>query len=314
MLLLTMYHCYKVNNSHCSIEAKRWEEVGESFLKEQMLIELKDVTVTPLSSHGKRETPIIRNVNFQLKQGEWVSLVGANGSGKSTLIRLAAGLRVDGAAGEAARYGAGGVSPRTVPVVLQQPDASLVGSTPWEDAVLMLEQHGLPAELIVPRAEAALRRIGLGERMSQPVETLSGGQKQLAAIAGCLAAHPAVLLLDEATSMLDPLASHDVLELVRSLHAGGMAVVWATQRMEELRPSDRTVVMADGAVAYDGAAEGLFARSDAPLPGGLSRGEQLGLTAPYAVRVAWELQQRGIALSRLPFDAAGLAEAVTGHG
>jgi len=278
------------------------------------LIELKDVTVTPLSSHGKRETPIIRNVNFQLKQGEWVSLVGANGSGKSTLIRLAAGLRVDGAAGEAARYGAGGVSPRTVPVVLQQPDASLVGSTPWEDAVLMLEQHGLPAELIVPRAEAALRRIGLGERMSQPVETLSGGQKQLAAIAGCLAAHPAVLLLDEATSMLDPLASHDVLELVRSLHAGGMAVVWATQRMEELRPSDRTVVMADGAVAYDGAAEGLFARSDAPLPGGLSRGEQLGLTAPYAVRVAWELQQRGIALSRLPFDAAGLAEAVTGHG
>ncbi len=278
------------------------------------MIELKDVTVTPLSSHGKRETPIIRNVNFQLKQGEWVSLVGANGSGKSTLIRLAAGLRVDGAAGEAARYGAGGVSPRTVPVVLQQPDASLVGSTPWEDAVLMLEQHGLPAELIVPRAEAALRRIGLGERMSQPVETLSGGQKQLAAIAGCLAAHPAVLLLDEATSMLDPLASHDVLELVRSLHAGGMAVVWATQRMEELRPSDRTVVMADGAVAYDGAAEGLFARSDAPLPGGLSRGEQLGLTAPYAVRVAWELQQRGIALSRLPFDAAGLAEAVTGHG
>ncbi|MEK3882224.1 ABC transporter ATP-binding protein [Paenibacillus sp. PL2-23] len=272
-------------------------------------IGLDRVSVAPLLANGSQGAPILKSVTLAIRAGEWVTLLGANGSGKSTLMKLLAGMPMQGRSGEVIRAYSREASSGAIPLVLQQPDAGLIGATPWEDVVSLLERNGGDEASVVARAEAALHALGLGGRMKQPIETLSGGQKQLTAIAGCMAVHAPILLLDEVTSMLDPVMSREVLDGVRRLHGDGSAVVWATQRLEELRPEDRVVCLKDGEVLFDGEANDLFRRS-APGAAKSSAAERLGMEPPYAIQVAWELMREGVALDPLPFTAEQLAEAV----
>lgn len=88
--------------------------------------------------------------------------------------------------------------------------------------------------------------------MHQSMLTLSGGQKQLVAIAGCLAAHAPLLILDEPTSMLDPDAADLVLEKVRELNRNGTTIIWVTQKLSEIQQGDRIIELESGSVVYDG--------------------------------------------------------------
>lgn len=274
-------------------------------------LELDEVSVTPPATDGAAAM-ILKPLSLRIREGEWVTIIGANGSGKSTLLKVMAGMPVKGVSGNMTRHGlrteAGSGA---IPIVLQQPEAGIIGATPWEDVVAMLERSGFKEQAIISAAEQALSEVGLGGRMRQKVETLSGGQKQLTAIAACLAAHAQALLLDEVTAMLDPAMSHEVLHTVRRLHKTGTTVVWTTQRMEELRAEDRVLVLDTGEVVFDGTAESLFQRGNGNSSGqNQSAAERLGLEAPYAVRVAWELKGQGVELDELPFTPEQLAEVV----
>jgi ABC-type cobalt transport system, ATPase component len=276
---------------------------------EKNLAELTNVSVKPLTygEQMKAQPYLLKDISISVAEGEWVNLIGRNGSGKSTLARLIAGFGALHAEGnvykDLSRFVTG-----QVPVVLQQPDASMVGSTPWEDIVMMLEQHGVEGIRISSLAEDALHRTGLLARMHQPVETLSGGQKQLTAIAGCLAVQSPMLILDEVTAMLDPDACRHVMDKARELNRRGVTVIWITQKLEELAPGDRVVALEQGELRFDGEAERLFERQS---PGGRSPCEQLGFTAPYVIQTAWELEALGIVLRPLPMTPEGLAKAVT---
>ncbi len=275
-------------------------------------MEIKQISVTPPSMRiGNEPLPILKNVSLTTRQGEWITLLGRNGSGKSTLAKIAAGFRVSGQSGQITRTIKTAAEGKPVPIVMQQPEAAMVGATPWEDVVLLLEQNELAGINIPYEAEKALERVGLGERLHQPIETLSGGQKQLVAIAGCLASQSPMLVLDEITAMLDPEASSFVLKQVRALHDTGITVIWITQKLDELRSGDRLIAMEDGAIRFDGQPEAWFKRSQAGTCDSLC--EQFGLEAPYAVQVAWELDVLGISLSPLPLTADMLAEAVKRH-
>ncbi|MFD0587112.1 energy-coupling factor ABC transporter ATP-binding protein [Paenibacillus sp. GCM10027627] len=282
-------------------------------LEEQLELIVQELVVAIPSVTGLGETTLIKPTSFTVQKGEWISLIGANGSGKSTLLKAIAGMPVNGAQGRVHYTGRKSTDGAVVPIVMQQPEGGIIGATPWEDVVAMLEKNSEEGGTIAAQAEEALRAVGLGDRMHQPVETLSGGQKQLVAIAACLAVNSSLLLLDEITSMLDPLMSIEVLEQARSLHASGTAVIWVTQNMDELRPQDRLFVIDDGCLSFDDTAEKLFRRGDGQSAS-LSAAEQFGFTAPYSVQVAWELEKSGIKLSQLPFTPEELAEAVTRHG
>lgn len=260
---------------------------------------------------GQSAHPILSQIDLTIHKGQWVTLLGRNGSGKSTLAKAIAGFRMPGITGQIRRQPRSELHGKPIPIVLQQPEASMVGSTPWEDVVLLLEQNELKADSIIGRAESALREVGLGDRLHQPIETLSGGQKQLVAIAGCLAMQSPLLVLDEVTSMLDPEAAQAVLERVRSLHAAGATVLWITQRLEELPPGGRIAALADGRLIFDGSAEEWFDRA----AGGTLESicEKLGFEAPYAAQVAWELEREGVRLRPFPFTAELLAEAVNNY-
>ncbi|MCU6707187.1 ATP-binding cassette domain-containing protein [Paenibacillus sp. J5C_2022] len=272
-------------------------------------VRLKNLSYVPETYTNEAGPQLLRDINLAIRTGEWVALLGLNGSGKSTLAGAIAGRLKKGITGEREL---GWLQDGFVPIVMQQPDAGIIGGTAWEDVVLLLEQFGAPQEEIIPRAERALMQLGLGAVMKEPVHTLSGGQKQLAAIAGCLAVDASLLLLDEVTSMLDTEASDYVLRRVRELHEAGTTVIWVTQKTEELLSDDRVIVLADGVIRYDGMAGMLFRESGSSGYEWLVN--QLGLTAPFAAQAAWELQKRGIELEPFPFTPQQLLKAVKRYG
>ncbi|QNK54841.1 ATP-binding cassette domain-containing protein [Paenibacillus sp. PAMC21692] len=272
----------------------------------EIIVRGTNMSLSAISPNGRDRIAILQSVNFTIKQGEWITAIGGNGSGKSTLAKIIAGMPLTGVSGRLEKSAKTGPS---TPIVLQHPDAGLVGATPWEDVVIMMEQWGTVVGVRIPEAtEDALKRLGLDGRMQQAIDTLSGGQKQLTAIAGCLAASPNFIILDEITSMLDPDMSREVYKQVRHLHKAGMTVLWITQKLEELEGSDTVWVMAGGEMAYEGTGLGLFRRSG---PGACdSPSERYGFEPPYSVQVGWELEVLGVPASDIPLYLEKLQGAV----
>jgi biotin transport system ATP-binding protein len=184
-----------------------------------------------------------------------VAVVGANGSGKSTLARLVNGLAsptsgrvlVDGL--DAARDGA--AVRRRVGFVFTDPDAQLVMPTPREDVALSLRRLPLDRAARDERVRAVLERFGLAERAEVSVHALSGGQKQLLALAGVLATEPSVLVCDEPTTLLDLRWRRVVDGLLDSVD---QQVLQVTHDLEAAARADRVLVVDGGRVVFDGAA------------------------------------------------------------
>ncbi|HEY8418351.1 MAG TPA: energy-coupling factor transporter ATPase [Limnochordales bacterium] len=235
----------------------------------------------------------VAGVNVTIHRGEFVAIVGANGSGKSTLARLCNGLllptegRVIVAGRATTDPGALWDIRRRVGFVGQNPDNQLVAGTVEEDVAFGPENLGLPPTEIGRRVNWALAAVGLEHVRERPPHRLSGGQKQLVAIAGVLAMEPECIVLDEATAMLDPDARAEVLGVVARLCAAeGVAVVLITHHMDELGACERVVALESGRVAFDGPPERLFAAA------GLA--ERLGLVEPPLVRLARGLRAAGL--------------------
>ncbi|GAB2459940.1 energy-coupling factor ABC transporter ATP-binding protein [Nocardioides hungaricus] len=182
-----------------------------------------------------------------------VGVVGANGSGKSTLARLVNGLVtpttgrvvVDGQ--DVARQGP--AVRRRVGFAFTDPAAQLVMPTCVEDVELSLRRHERDARRRRELALGVLDRYGLGAHADVSVHALSGGQKQLLALASVLAVEPSILVADEPTTLLDLANTRQVAELLFGLD---QQLVLVTHDLDLARRCDRVIVVADARVAYDG--------------------------------------------------------------
>ncbi|MFS0727932.1 energy-coupling factor ABC transporter ATP-binding protein [Paenibacillus sp. 1P07SE] len=269
-------------------------------------IKLREVTVTAAGPNGREARAMLDRVTLHIRCGEWVQIAGPNGSGKSTLVRLLTGqLGRSCSVSGSLDHGFAGKLP--VPYVLQNPEAGILGATPWEDLLLVLEHRGADAEEMAAVMMDVCARTGLSGLEHKAVAGMSGGQKQLTAIASCLAGKPPILVLDEPTSMLDPAARAEVLAVVRRLHRAGLTVIWVTHRLEEWQSGDRVLALCQGQLIYDGDPEGFYLPSADGAP---SACERLEWTPPYAVQVALELQAQGVRLQPLPLTGEQLALAV----
>lgn len=218
-----------------------------------MRIELDGATVTAYAADGEILT-LLEPTTCTLTERR-IAVVGANGSGKSTFARLLNGLvlpsagsvRVDGL--DTARDGAG--VRRVVGFVFTDPDAQLVMPTPVEDVALSLRRAVQNATERADRAREVLARFGLGGHADVPVHALSGGQKQLLALAGVLACEPQLLVCDEPTTLLDLRWRRHVDALLADLE---QQVVLVTHDLDAAAQADRVLVVDDGAVVFDGAA------------------------------------------------------------
>lgn len=220
------------------------------------MITLDEVQVTAYSPDpaggADRIVRLLGPVTLELAERR-IAIVGANGSGKSTLARLLNGLvlpssgtvHVDGL--DTAKDGA--AVRRRVGFMFTDPDAQLVMPTPVEDVALSLRRLPLDAAGRDRAARAALDRFGLGDRAEVPVHSLSGGQRQLLALASVLATEPQVLVCDEPTTLLD-LRWRGVVD---TLLAGlDQQVVVVTHDLDAALQADRVLVVEQGDVVFDG--------------------------------------------------------------
>lgn len=203
-------------------------------------------------SHSFGERSVLRDIRLNLTE-QRIGIVGANGSGKSTLVRMINDLvtpqsgtvTVDGLlVAKNAR-----AVRRRVGFIFTNPDTQIVMPTVAEDVAFTLRGHGLSATEITERTAGALERFGLSAHADHPAHRLSGGQKQLLALAAVLVAEPALLVMDEPTTLLDARNSRRIRELLTTLD---QQIVVVTHQLDLVSDFDRVIVIEDGQVVADG--------------------------------------------------------------
>lgn len=203
-------------------------------------------------SHAFGERRVLQDVSLTLAEHR-IGIVGANGSGKSTLVRLINGLITP----QQGRVSVDGVDVsrharevrRRVGFVFTNPDNQIVMPTVKEDVAFTLRRRGLTKDEITTRTALTLERFGLAAHASHPAHRLSGGQKQLLALAAVLVAEPDVVIADEPTTLLDARNTRQIGELLRSLP---QQLIVVTHQLDLLADFDRVIVIEDGRVAADG--------------------------------------------------------------
>ncbi len=198
----------------------------------------------------------LRGVDFEMRAGEFVSVMGPSGCGKSTLLNLVAGLDspTDGELELAGTSLVGKTEDelaimrrRHIGIVFQFFNL-LEGMTALENVTLPAVIAGAPRKRAETRARDLLDLLGLAEKAKDAPGVLSGGQRQRLAIARALANEPTLLLADEPTGALDSEGGHEVLELFRRLHANGQTILLVTHDHEVADAGDRIVFLRDGKI------------------------------------------------------------------
>lgn len=193
---------------------------------------------------------VLRGVSFELKPGECVSVSGLNGSGKSTLAMLLNGLLlpdrgecvIDGLSTGADPFAAR----RKVGLVFQDPDDQTVARRVFDD--IAFGPVNLGVSDVDDRVSGAMNVIGIEAIAGNDIHTLSGGQKQLVAIAGILAMRPEYVVLDEPTSMLDDEGSAMVREAIAAIIAQGKGVLLISHDPSLHSLADRLLLLKDGMI------------------------------------------------------------------
>jgi energy-coupling factor transport system ATP-binding protein len=229
-------------------------------------------------------------IDFQVKAGDYVVIIGHNGSGKSTLAKhlnallrpTEGSVRIKGI--DTREHGRLLDIRSTVGMVFQVPDNQIVATVVEEDVAFGPENLGMPEEELHAQVDWALDLVGMTEHRRRAPHGLSAGQKQRVAIAGVVAMRPEVLVLDESTAMLDPIGRRDVLAAVRVLNRQGVTVVAITHFMDEAVEGQRIVVMDGGRIVMEGSPTDVFAR--------LQELRRLQLDVPQVTELAHELHQR----------------------
>ena len=215
------------------------------------LIEVEGVTHA--YGDSSRERTVLSDVSLRITESR-VGVIGANGSGKSTFARLLNGLVLPSSGavrieGLDTRHNGRDVR-RRVGFCFTDPDAQIVMPTVAEDIAFGLRRRGLSKDQVAERVDAALSAYGLAGHADHPAHLLSGGQKQLLALAAVLVTDPDVLVLDEPTTLLDLRNALTVSRMVAGLR---QQVVLVTHHLDLLDGYDRVLVFDDGRIAYDGA-------------------------------------------------------------
>lgn len=238
-------------------------------------------------------TRAVDEVDIDVKEGDFIAILGHNGSGKSTLAKHMNAIL---SPTEGSIY-VGGMDTRDeahiwdirkqAGMVFQNPDNQIIGQIVEEDVGFGPENMGVPTKEIWERVEESLKAVGMYAYRKHSPNKLSGGQKQRVSIAGVLAMHPKCIVLDEPTAMLDPQGRKEVIRAVRALNeVEGITIILITHYMEEVVYADKVFVMDQGHVEMQGTPREIFSKVD--------RLQKLRLSVPQVTLLAEACRQAGM--------------------
>ncbi|MDR1616533.1 MAG: ATP-binding cassette domain-containing protein [Syntrophomonadaceae bacterium] len=201
-------------------------------------------------SYALEQPPLLKDVSFQIREGEFIAVLGRNASGKSTLARLFNGLLLpDRGNVKIDEMDTGNPEKlfairQKVGFLFPSPDRQLIADMVEDEVAFVLENLGLPASDIRERVDAALEMVAMENYRKHPPSLLSGGQKQKICIAGILSMRPKYMVLDEPTSRLDPAERIDILATLMKLKAEwGLTLIYITHHVEEIVAADRVFIL-----------------------------------------------------------------------
>ena len=235
----------------------------------------------------------IDEVDIDVKEGQFIAVLGHNGSGKSTLAKHLNAILVP-TDGTVWVDGRNTKKPeelwnvrQTAGMVFQNPDNQIIGTVVEEDVGFGPENLGVPTDEIWKRVEDSLKAVGMLSYRHHSPNKLSGGQKQRVAIAGVVAMEPKCIVLDEPTAMLDPVGRKEVLKTVRKLREEKkVTVILITHYMEEVVDADKIYVMDHGKVVMEGAPREILSE--------VEKLKEYRLDVPQVTILADELRKRGL--------------------
>lgn len=259
------------------------------------MIKIEDVTYEYKSLIDDSIQQAVKELNLEVKKGEFLVILGHNGSGKSTLAKLMNGLIMP-TRGDVFVMGMNTKDTEKIwgirekaGMVFQNPDNQIVATIVEEDVAFGPENLGvLPLE-IRSRVDDALKVVEMTEYKKHAPHLLSGGQKQRVAIAGILAMKPDCIILDEPTAMLDPIGRIEVMNTIKKLNREeNKTIVLITHYMDEAVEADRILVMEQGEIVMEGTPKEIFKQVD--------KVKELGLDVPQVTELVYELRKEGLDL------------------
>ena len=226
------------------------------------------IRVNDLDYSYSQQDHALKGISFEVKDQEWLSILGHNGSGKSTISKLLVGILVPQKG--SIYYDDIELTEKTVDkirnrvgIVFQNPDNQFVGVNVKYDIAFGLENRCVPRSEMQKLIVEYATKVGMQDYLLREPQTLSGGQKQRVAIAGILALHTDVIILDEATSMLDPQGTREIIALIKELKEKyHKTIITITHDLDLARLSDRIIVMKEGNIIADDVPGKIFEQSD----------------------------------------------------
>lgn len=235
----------------------------------------------------------VDEVDLDVKEGQFIAILGHNGSGKSTLAKHINAILVP-TGGTMWLDGKDTKKPeelwnvrQSAGMVFQNPDNQIIGTVVEEDVGFGPENMGVPTDEIWKRVDDSLKKTGMTAYRYQSPNKLSGGQKQRVAIAGVVAMRPSCIVLDEPTAMLDPNGRKEVLKAVSELNKKeNVTVVLITHYMEEVIHANKVYVMDGGNVVMQGTPREIFSQVETL--------KKYRLDVPQVTLLAHELHKAGV--------------------
>ena len=255
------------------------------------IVSVKDVSFEYVTEDSTFKA--IDDLTLNVKQGEFVVVIGHNGSGKSTLSKnlnailmpTKGDIYIDGLNTKDEEH-LWNIR-QTAGMVFQNPDNQIVATIIEEDVAFGPENLGIEPVEIRKRVKEALTSVGMYELKDRQPHLLSGGQKQRVAIAGIIAMKPKCIIFDEATAMLDPSGRKEVMNTIKRLNKEeNITIMHITHFMEEAVDADRVIVMEKGKKVLEGTPKQVFSK--------VEKLKSIGLDVPYMTELSKELKDEGM--------------------
>lgn len=203
-------------------------------------------------SHSFGDWIALRNISLELTEKR-IAIIGANGGGKSTLARMLNGLLLP----EQGKVLVNGIDTKQNPIearrnvgfIFSDADSQIIMPTVQEDVALGLRWKKLRKEVVKDEVMQILKRFNLHRHADHPAHSISGGQKQMLALASVLVTDPKILICDEPTTLLD---FHNVNVFVKTIRSLDQQVILLTHQLEIIEDFDRVLVVDQGQIYFDG--------------------------------------------------------------